>query len=549
VRTGAIERLTSLERDTVIRTALVILMAGTAALLVYAGRDLTFHVDEWGYAESRRAWTTGAFLEPQNGHLSLLRAIVFKTLYATVGLRHYVPYQLVGVAAHLLCVSMVFAYARRRIGSAGGFVAAVVVLLLGSGWYSMLFPFTFPLAAAISAGLAALMMLDRNDRRGDAAACALLVVAVVTSSAGLPFVVAAFVDIALRPGRLKRLPVVEVPLALYVAWRLLYGTVYVPGGTVSGNITKVPQFVAEAAAGAVGGVVGLAGYVDRHVGAAAWTVLVLAALVVAGVAVRRRSLPIRFVAFAAAALTFWTLAGLTRAQIARNAGIGHYVYVGGIFVVLMAVELARGSRLRGWPTTLALAAALCATVAFNMQRLFEGSEWLREWSTYVSAELGALELAGPSTAPDYRPDRLRAPEVVSALYFNAVRELGSPADDIDELEARPEQVRVAADGVLVGALAIAPKPTGARRESCIRSLPTSSGVLDVRATGAGVVIHPGTTPAELRVRRFAASFPRKPLAVLRTTSEVSLPQRGVARPWRVRITASAPVAVCELGRT
>ncbi len=71
----------------------------------YAGRHLTFFYDEWAFILTRRGGGLGTYLDPHNGHLALFPVIVYKVLFATVGLRHYTPYRVVEIALHLLAAS------------------------------------------------------------------------------------------------------------------------------------------------------------------------------------------------------------------------------------------------------------------------------------------------------------------------------------------------------------------------------------------------------------------------------------------------------------
>src|SRR5829696_7915331 len=86
-----------------------------AAWILREGRGLTFFFDEWNWLLSRREGADGLF-EPHEGHLVAIPLLVFKGVFATVGVEPYWPYRLVAVLAHVLCAGLLFALVRRRLG-------------------------------------------------------------------------------------------------------------------------------------------------------------------------------------------------------------------------------------------------------------------------------------------------------------------------------------------------------------------------------------------------------------------------------------------------
>jgi hypothetical protein len=205
----------------------------------------------------------------------------------------------------------------------------------------------------------------------------------------------------------------------------------------------------------------------------------------------------------------------------------------------------------------------------NFGPLQDGSGGLQATAGLVAPELGALELAGPSTDPQYRPDPARAPDISAGRYFDTVEELGSPADRPEEIARRLEPERQAADVVLTQALALrlgaAEKrpPGGSRptidavaagevvvRPGCVTLQPTAPGaVLDVTAPPAGIAITTnGDASVEARVRHFASAFPEAPLGTVGPGSVALLrfPARRGLGSWHVRLTPTEPVTACGL---
>ena len=126
-------------------------------------------IDDWSWIEFRRTGVRrdARFLQPAPRHRARRRvpsaagdsrpdALLAVPLLAAVG--------------HVACATAVFAFARRRVGDAALLLAAPVVFL-GAGWESVLEGFNAGITASLACGIAALLALDRGDRRGDRLAC------------------------------------------------------------------------------------------------------------------------------------------------------------------------------------------------------------------------------------------------------------------------------------------------------------------------------------------------------------------------------------------
>ena len=95
--------------------------------------------------------------------------LVYKLLFSTVGIDSYLPYRVLGLAMHCGVVVLLFSYARRRVGDVLALAAAAAILLLGTAWQDVLWPFQIGFLGSLAAGIGALLALDREDRRGDVA--------------------------------------------------------------------------------------------------------------------------------------------------------------------------------------------------------------------------------------------------------------------------------------------------------------------------------------------------------------------------------------------
>src|SRR5205823_4599840 len=107
---------------------------------------------------------------------------------------------------------------RRRVGEWLALLGACLILFFGPGWIDLLWSFQIGYTGAIAAGVAALLAIERNDRRGDALACLLLLLSITFSELAVPFAVGAFVFVLLdQPFRPIRLLVPLIPAGFYAA--------------------------------------------------------------------------------------------------------------------------------------------------------------------------------------------------------------------------------------------------------------------------------------------------------------------------------------------
>jgi hypothetical protein len=550
--------------------ALGLLLVVAAPFLYHETRDTTLWIDEWSWALDRRGGGIDTFLDPHNGHLSLVPVSVYKALFATAGLTDYRPYRLLLIAAHLGCVALVFAYARRRVGDVAGALAAILILFLGPGWQNILWPFQIGSVTSLGAGIGALLALDRDDRRGDVTACALLALALASSGLGVVIAIGMLVDVAARR-RPRDLWIVALPAALFGLWWLVYQDT----DFVRHNVVLAPGFAADAAAGAVSALTGLSGQTTGDSGGALpWgrPLAVAAVALVAWRLVRIGTVPARVLALLAILASFWLLTGLQRAGLG-GPDSSRYMYAGGIFVVLLATELARGVSLSR-PAAAILAAVVGVAVVANLGDLRDAGRFLREQARSARADLAALELSRSAVPPGHVAASFPGyPFLVMRAdrYFDAARQLGSPADSVGELAARPEPARLVADAELTRIHGVGVRPGGAaapgrapivdaaaggavsRAGGCVTFRPepgpaTERPELQLTLPEDGLRFNAAAGDAEVSVRRFAATFPEQPLSRLpaRSTGTLRIARDGADVPWHVRVVPTAPVTVCGL---
>lgn len=552
--------------------ALTALMVVAAAFFWHETRGTTLWFDEWEWALYRRGRDLGTFLEPHNEHLSLVPLAIYRLLFATAGLTDYAPYRALGIAGHLVCVVLVFVYASRRVGSVAALLAALVILFLGPAWQNILWPFQIGWHISLATGLGALLMLDRVDRAGDLAASILLALSIASSGVGIAIAIGVAVDVLWSRRTLRAAWIVAAPLALYALWWL----VYQESELVRHNVVVAPGFAADSAAAALSALAGLAGTLDEQGDTLGWgRPLAVAA---AGVLIWRmsslRPVSSRVLALLAILLAFWLLTGLRRAGIS-NPYEGRYLYVGALFLVLLAVELGGGIAPRRWAAWLA-ACALGLAVLANLGDLRDGGRYLRAQAPSARADLGALELARPLPDPGYVATRFPGHpfiRVQAGPYFAAAEAYGSPAASAAAIAAAPEYARQIADGelTLIHEVALAPSeadpPLGAApavdtatgggvtvRGRCVTFRPAgvrAAGVASELAftlPSSGVLLTAGRAAATVAVRRFAQAFPEPPLGTVTAGASAILrigPDRA-DRPWHVRVASEQPVTACGL---
>lgn len=562
--------------------ALLAAMAVGAAVLFHLTRGLTFFYDEWNFLMNRQAFTADALFAPHNEHNLVVTVLLFKGLWELVGLDGYWAFRVLVIALHLVCVGMLFLYARPRVGGPAALAAAVVVLFLGTAWEIILWPFEVQFLIPIAAGLGAFLLLDRRRRGGDLGASALLVLAFSSGSLGIPVTAGVTVEILFGPDRFRRLlRVVAVPVALYLVWLQEYD----PFRARFGSYDSVPGFVLDQLGGAIAAIAGF--QFSSAEAPAVIAALILTAVLLVSFArgdVDRG----RLAAIVAMSLAYWSALALYRPWVADQEP-SRYLYGGAVFVLLAVFELARGHRPRG-PVLLIVGVLAAASVAANWGNMRDGAHLIRAYSDYVAPGLGALELARAEVAPGFRPEPNRAPDIVAGRYFDAVDRWGSPADSPEQILRRGEGPREAADIVLQQALrlrlaapvpaagpppeaAAAPQGEATITGSCLRFEPAGGlSAIDLTLPPGGMRVAAGPEPVVIQLRRFGAgflangavpgattfansrqAFGRELLSASTfqvqpgRTRTLRIPPDSAPTPWSARLSTAGRVTACGIG--
>jgi hypothetical protein len=542
------------------------------AWLMYETRGTTLWFDEWQWAVEYRDNSLDGFIAPHNGHPTLVPVAIYRLLFATFGIEHSAPYRAIGIAGHLLCVAVLYLYAARRAGIGPALVAATVILFLGPGWQNIVWPLQIGWLVSIAAGLGALLMLDRRDRFGDVAACALLVLSIAASGPGIAIVIGLAVE-PLRTRGLRGAWIVAVPLGVFAVWWLAYQDT----GSVRHAVTLVPGFAADSAAATVSALLGLAGPAIADDGTTlAWG----RPLAVAAVALilwrlwHVRPLPTRVLTLLAVLAAFWVLTGVQRAGLGP-AESSRYMYVGAVFGAALAVELARGIVVspRAW---LVIAAVTGLVIVANVGDMRSGARFLRDQALLTRTGLTALEIGRPVVRPDHEAAGIAGyPLVVvrAGQYFALERDLGTPAATVPELAASPESARRAADDELTRIHGVSLRPaeepaepgappaveaatggTAAPADGCVAFVPAAAGpaepapAVELTVPSTGLLLTATGGGATVTVRRFADGFPERPLARLAPggTGMLAIRADRAPNPWHVRVAPEGRMTACSV---
>jgi hypothetical protein len=511
----------------VVPAILAVAMGVTAAGFWHLGRGTTFFFDEWDVI-LRRDFDIGSLLRPHNNHLIAVPVAIYRLLIEVFGLDHYGVVRGLLIGLHLLCAGLIYRYASSRVGEVPALLAAGFLLAMGRAWEDLLWGFEITVVISVAAALGVLGSLDRGDRRGDVRACVLLLVALASFGFGIPLAIGVGVELVARRAW-RRLWVVAVPAAVFGVWYLTHPS---PRPPVAG-VREIVQFLLDASSTALAALVGQA---------STWPVF--AAVLVVGLAAglaRRSSDRPRLLLVGGTLAAYWGLTALARASLVpSHAMSSRYLYPAAAILVVGAVEALRGLRPRLLPVA-AVAVLLALSLPGHIRVLRDGAWGLRYESSLLRASLGALELA-PNVDPAFQPDP-RQPQVWAGQYLTEIRRHGSAGDDLDELRrARPE-AQAFADATSVRLLVPRLEPYDARRpeRACART--PVPGTISTELGLGGIVVRAGATPVEVRLRRFAPSFPREAAATLAAneTGRFHIPQDRAPDPWHVQIKGAGAI--------
>jgi hypothetical protein len=532
-----------------------------AVMTLILASKMTFYADTWELLINRRDPTVDTLLQPHNEHLVLFPVLIEQLLLRIFGMTSALPEYVVLVAFLLTTAGLLYVYVERRVGPWLALFAAVLVLFIGPAWEVLLWPFEITFIGPILCGLAMLLALERGDRLGDVAACALLTLSLGFSSLGVPFILAAAVAVAQgdRETWLRRAYVFLIPALLFFLWYLGWG--HDAESHISlHNVLASPRFVAESMAVAAGALVGLgtdpvSGSVDPVWGRA---ILVALVVVLGYRQLRKPGFVPGLWPVVAAAAAYWFLAAFN-AFPGREPGASRYQYAGAVFILLILANLLKGVRVAR-PALWVAAAVTLLAVGPNLVVLKQGANSLRQQAVFTRSDTAAIEIARRTVDPGFQlnPELAGTPSLVNVFagpYLEAVDEYGSPAYSTGELASAAEEGRRQADIVLSQALPLSTETQlgaydfGSTSENCITVRGEGGGPAEM-PVGPGlsrIEVAPGPAAA-FTLRRFAeGEFPvATEGAPGGSVTTMRIPRDGVTRhPWYLHVEAQQSARVCR----
>jgi hypothetical protein len=517
---------------------------------------MTFFQDTWAFLMERRHFSAYTIFHPHNEHIVAIPVLLELLILRLFGMSSATPEYVLLAAGLLGTATLLFFYIRRRVGPVLGLCAVALILCLGSAWDVLLWPFQIGLVGASFFGLAAILALERKDRRWDVVACVCLVLACGFSELGLSFVAGAAVVVlqgSRESWRARAFPVV-VPIVLYVGWYAGWGHVAESHFALK-NVFVSPRYVAEAAAVAVGALSGLDAVPLPEPRQMLWGSVLLVALI-ACVAYRHHRKPVFFPGLwpaATIALVSWLLTAFNYLP-GREPDASRYQYASGLLVLMVLANLFQGVRLSR-AALIAAAGLTVLAIGPNLALLKEGSTHLKDESVLTRAGTAAIEISRRTVDPDFQLTAQVAgtPSLVNVYagkYLEAVDEFGSPAYTPDGLAAAPPAGRRQADIVLGAALPVSTSTTRLDFDAN-----ASGGCVEAGSDGrAEVPVAPGVTrielapgpAADLQLRRFAeGEYPLvlpSPPGGSRTV--LKIPRDEASQQWYLHVEAEQPALVC-----
>jgi hypothetical protein len=544
---------------------LAIAMCASATWMMIAGDGLTFvNDDAFYYAQYvAHGWDIEPvhgieyFLAPSNGHLQVLGKLLYRAIFEVFG-ADYAVFRAFDVAGVMVCVGLFFELARRRVGPLVALVPCLSLLFLGYAWESFIWAFDLHTIYALALGLGAILALQRDDRRGDVAACVLLLLSISMIELGLAFAVAIALAVLLRPDRLRRIWIFLIPLALYGCWWIWSRHFDQPSIELA-NVKLIPITVTDALAAVAGSVFGLnptgAGVFQPTTGITGWGSAIAALAVVALVwRLARGRVPRTIWVPLAIVLGYWVLIALG----GRAPDSSRYIFVGTLLVFLVAADALAGARL---PTAAVLAAL--GVVAFaippNIAKLYDGRGPQLNDATNTRVEYAMIDLVGNRAPAQYAPgeDKRvadRGGHVFTSLpagdYLEAAARFGPLGMPLDELRGESLERREIADATLVGALRVDLRAAAAPNEpaACPSSLDgrPGHGVFFFPRRGGALLGSRSKQPIEVSVGRFGTGGAGVGLGRLGPGdwARVELPPDSAPDRWW--IVLDGPAYVCPL---
>lgn len=138
-------------------------------LLLFWGRHWWFWADDWDFLASRTGGNIKDLFRSHYQHWTTLPVVAYRLLWLVFGLRSYVPYQLLVIAAHLTAAALLRVVMRRAgVRAWPATLVAAVFVFFGAGAENILIAFQITFVGSLVFGLTQLLLADHDgpiDRR------------------------------------------------------------------------------------------------------------------------------------------------------------------------------------------------------------------------------------------------------------------------------------------------------------------------------------------------------------------------------------------------
>jgi len=170
--------------------------------LFWAGRHVTFALDEWQHLDGRSFNLRDVF-RPHNGHWSIPSVVWFRLCYRVFGLTAYLPYQVPVILAHCTA-ALVLRQLMVRSGVRGWVASAVALgpLLFGTGRINITWGFQIGLIGSVLCSYVQLWLTSKEEvsRRDELLGVAVGIVGLTTSGVAVATTVGVGMALLIRRG-------------------------------------------------------------------------------------------------------------------------------------------------------------------------------------------------------------------------------------------------------------------------------------------------------------------------------------------------------------
>ena len=245
------------------------------------GRYQWFYADEWDFLSLRTGGNLGDLFRPHHGHWTTVPILIYRLLYALVGLRVFLPYRLVVLVLYLAASALLFVVMlRAAVHPWIAAAAASLFALYGAGADNIINPFQVTFTGALVSGLAFLLLTDRDGplARRDLFGLLAGLIGLMMSGVGVAMVLVTGIAVTLRRGWRIAASLVAPLAAVYLVWFAIIG--HQSGVTQARSPARIVTFVSDGFRGGFG-----------RMGPFAWFGVLLMAMLVVGfpLAFRQRS--------------------------------------------------------------------------------------------------------------------------------------------------------------------------------------------------------------------------------------------------------------------